>query len=66
MLGVVLRELEGSSPGLQDVPAAEVHEVSKGWIIVGRVPRVLVLSKYYSSQGNRTLETPMFHASSGM
>lgn len=27
MLGVVLRELEGATPGLQDVPAIEVHEV---------------------------------------
>lgn len=28
MLGVVLRELEGATPGLQDVPAHEVQEVS--------------------------------------
>lgn len=28
MLGVVLRELEGATPGLQDVPAIEVQEVS--------------------------------------
>lgn len=27
MLGVVLRELEGATPGLQDVPAIEVHQV---------------------------------------
>lgn len=27
MLGVVLRELEGTTPGLQDVPAIEVQEV---------------------------------------
>lgn len=27
MLGVVLRELEGATPGLQDVPTAEVQEV---------------------------------------
>lgn len=27
MLGVVLRELEGATPGLQDVPAIEVQEV---------------------------------------
>lgn len=27
MLGVVLRELEGTSPGLQDVPADDVQEV---------------------------------------
>lgn len=27
MLGVVLRELEGATPGLQDVPAVEVQEV---------------------------------------
>lgn len=27
MLGVVLRELEGPTPGLQELPAIEVHEV---------------------------------------
>lgn len=30
MLGVVLRELEGATPGLQDVPAIEVQEVKHG------------------------------------
>ncbi len=37
MLGVVLRELEGATPGLQDVPEIEVHEVLYGrarlWLV---------------------------------
>ena len=30
MLGMVLRELEGATPGLQEVPAVEVQEVCFG------------------------------------
>lgn len=40
MLGVVLRELEGATPGLQDVPAIEVHEVCYVRVRVGLVLHV--------------------------
>eukprot|EP00903_Cladosiphon_okamuranus_P008054 g7768.t1 len=50
MLGVVLRELEGATPGLQDVPAIEVHEAGRRLEALysekGGVP-VLFTSPYY-------------------
>lgn len=44
MLGVVLRELEGATPGLQDVPAIEVHQVRSFKYLFRRL--VLPLSCY--------------------
>ncbi|CAM9317037.1 unnamed protein product, partial [Laminaria digitata] len=50
MLGVVLRELEGATPGLQDVPAIEVQEAGRRLEVLysekGGVP-VLFTSPYY-------------------
>lgn len=41
MLGVVLRELEGATPGLQDVPAIEVHEVQHTLTLFPQLGRLL-------------------------
>lgn len=47
MLGVMLRELEGATPGLQDVPAVEVQAV-RSITLSGVVARIKMQLLLYS------------------
>lgn len=56
MLGVVLRELEGATPGLQDVPAIEVQEVSVSLLVL------FTIAYYFSFFHRKSFSSVVFLA----